>query len=93
MATTTKKGSKNKTAKLRGSVVKRSAGEQAQTIAELRRELEARNRDLTALHDVTAAASQSLEIKPVLDEVVKKITEIFNFDSVRIFLYDAKTEA
>ena len=56
-------------------------------------EHEAGNRDLTALHDVTAAASQSLEIKPVLDEVVKKITEIFNFDSVRIFLYDAKTEA
>src|SRR5262245_9174830 len=56
-------------------------------------EHEAGNRDLTALRDVTAAASQSLEIKPVLDEVVKKITEIFNFDSVRIFLYDAKTES
>ena len=33
MATTTKKGSKNKRAKLRGSVVKTSAAEQAQTIA------------------------------------------------------------
>ena len=55
-------------------------------------EHEAGNRDLTALHDVTAAASQSLEIKPVLDEVVKKITEIFNFDRVGIFLYEPKTE-
>ena len=114
MATTTKKGSKNKKAKPRRPVVKTSVAEQAQTIAELRlalaeslqrekatvsenvrlfQEQQARNREISALHDVTAAASQSLEIKPVLDEVVKKITEIFNFDSVRIFLYDAKTEA
>ena len=92
MATTTKKGSENKRAKLRGSVVKTSAAEQAQTIAELRRELEARNRDLAALYDVTAAASQSLEIKPVLEEVVKKITDIFGFDSVSVFLFDPKNE-
>ena len=52
----------------------------------------ARNRDLAALHDVTAAASQSLEIKPVLDEVVKKITEIFAFDSVSIYLFDPQRE-
>src|SRR5215475_3658900 len=56
--------------------------------ARLFQERERRNRDLTALHDVTAAASQSLEIKPVLDEVVKKITEIFAFDSVSIYLFD-----
>ena len=93
MATTTKKGSKNKKAKLRSPVVKTSVAEQTQTIAELRRELEARNRDLAALYDVTAAASQSLEIKPVLDEVVKKITDIFAFDSVSLFLFDPKNEA
>ena len=92
MATTTKKGSKNKRAILRASVVKTSPGEQAQTIAELRRELEARNRDLAALYDVTAAAGQSLEIKPVLEEVVKKITDIFGFDSVSVFLFDPKNE-
>ena len=92
MAIPTKKGSENKRAKLRGSMVKTSAAEQAQTIAELRQELEARNRDLVALYDVTAAASQSLEIKPVLDEVVKKITDIFAFDSVSVFLFHPKTE-
>src|SRR5262245_36519418 len=54
----------------------------------LLQERETRNRDLTALHDVTAAASQSLEIKPVLDEVVKKITEIFAFDSGSIYLFE-----
>ena len=56
--------------------------------ARLFQEREAGNRDLAALHDVTAAASQSLEIKPVLDKVVRKITEIFNFDSVSIYLFD-----
>jgi two-component system, NtrC family, sensor kinase len=92
MATTTKKGSKNTKAKPRRAVVKTPSPKRAQTIAELRRELEARNRDLVALYDVTAAASQSLEIKPVLDEVVKKITDIFAFDSVSVFLFDPKTE-
>jgi GAF domain-containing protein len=60
--------------------------------ARLFQERETRNRDLTALHDVTTAASQSLEIKPVLDEVVKKITEIFAFDSVSIYLFDPQRE-
>ena len=55
-------------------------------------ERETRNRDLAALHDVTAAASRSLEIKPVLDEVVRKITEIFAFDSMSIFLFDPRRE-
>ena len=39
MATTTKKGSENKKAKLRRPVVKTSVAEQAQTIAELRQQL------------------------------------------------------
>src|SRR5262245_18709054 len=116
MATTTTKDSKNKKAKLRRPVVNTSVDQQAQTIAELRQELEARNRDLAeslqreratasenvryfqeqqartreleALHDVTTAASQSLELKPVFDEVVKKISEIFKFNSAGIFLFD-----
>ena len=91
MASTTKKGSKKQT-KPRRSNVKTPVAKRAQTIAELRQELEARNRHLVALHDVTAAASQSLEIKPVLDEVVKKITEIFAFDSVSIYLFDRQQE-
>jgi GAF domain-containing protein len=60
--------------------------------ARLFHEREARSRDLAALHDVTAAASRSLEIKPVLDEVVRKITQIFHFDAVRIFLFDEARE-
>jgi GAF domain-containing protein len=85
----TKKSAKTKKANSRRPKVKTSVGE-AQTISELRRELEARNRDLAALCDVTAATGQSLEIKPVLDEVVKKITDIFAFNSVSLFLFDPK---
>ncbi len=70
----TKRSAKSKKAKPPRPKSKTSVGE-AQTIAELRRELEERDRDLAALCDVTAAASRSLEIKPVLDEVVKKISE------------------
>ncbi len=55
-------------------------------------EQQSRNRELAALHDVTASAAQSLEIKPVLQEVVKKVTEIFNFDAVRIRLFDPASE-
>jgi GAF domain-containing protein/anti-sigma regulatory factor (Ser/Thr protein kinase) len=51
-------------------------------------EQQARTRELEALHDVTTAASQSLELKPVFDEVVKKISEIFNFDFAGIYLFD-----
>jgi LPS O-antigen subunit length determinant protein (WzzB/FepE family) len=43
---TTKKSSKNQKAKPRRYVVKTSPAKQAQTIAELRQQLEARNRDL-----------------------------------------------
>src|ERR1044071_9779544 len=91
MASTTKKGFKKQT-KPRRPKVKTPVAKRAQTIAELRQELEARTRHLVALHDVTAAASQSLELKPVLDEVVKKITEIFAFDSVSIYLFDRQQE-
>ena len=123
MASTTKKSSKKTKPRLRRPKVKTSLTEQAQTIAELRRQVaefsqreeataeelqgckrqlaeslqrerataseqQARTRELEALHDVTTAASQSLELKPVFDEVVKKISQIFQFNSVGIFLFD-----
>ncbi len=51
-------------------------------------QLKRRTHELSALHAVTTAASQSLELEPVLQEVIKKITEIFQFDATRIFLFN-----
>ena len=55
-------------------------------------EQQARTREIEALHDVTAAASQSLELKPVFDEVVKKISEIFKFNAAGIYLFDPERQ-
>jgi len=84
MARTTKTGSNNKKATLRRPVVKTSPAKQAQTIAELRQELEARNRDLTeALEQQTATgevlrviASSPTEIQPVLDTLLANAVKL-----------------
>ncbi len=46
---------------------------------------------ISALHAVTATASQSLDLDTVLQEVIKKITEIFRFNGTTIFLLDTQT--
>jgi GAF domain-containing protein len=53
---------------------------------------QAHTRELEALHDVTTTASQSLELKPVFEEVVKKISEIFKFNAAGIYLFDAERQ-
>ena len=58
----------------------------------LERQVQNRTRELSALYDVTATASQSLEVKPVLQEVIKKISDIFRLDAARIFLFDSRGE-
>jgi PAS domain S-box-containing protein len=61
--------------------------------ARLYAEIEKKTLELSALFDVTSAASQSLETDQILREVVQKITEIFSFDATRVFLLDdAKAE-
>jgi GAF domain-containing protein len=60
--------------------------------ARLYTELGKKSRELSALFDVTTAASQSLEMERILQEVIRKITEIFGFDAMRIFLFDDRRE-
>ena len=60
--------------------------------ARLYNELGKKSQELSALFDVTAAASQSLEMERILQEVIRKITEIFGFDAMRIFLFDDRQE-
>lgn len=59
----------------------------------LEQKVDHRTQELSALYTVTSTVNQSLEVEPVLQEVIKKITEIFHFDATRIFLFnDLRTE-
>ncbi|MBI3001824.1 MAG: GAF domain-containing protein [Deltaproteobacteria bacterium] len=60
--------------------------------ATLEQKVEQRTKELSVLYDVTATVNQSLEIEPVLQEVIRKITEIFNFDTMRLYLFDGQME-
>ncbi|MFQ5852837.1 MAG: GAF domain-containing protein [Candidatus Binatia bacterium] len=60
--------------------------------SQLFQQVNRRTHELSALHAVTAAASQSLELDAVLQEVIKKITEIFGFAATRIFLFNPEMD-
>src|SRR5262245_20626542 len=47
-----------------------------------------RTRELAALLDVTATATQSLNFNQVLQPVAEKITEMFELDATRIYIFD-----
>ena len=51
-------------------------------------QLEESNRMLTTLHAAVAATSQTLDLERVLRSVIEKITEIFNFGTTQIHIYD-----
>ncbi len=48
--------------------------------------------EIAALHALTLAANQSLDLDLILQEAIKKITEIFQFAAVRVFLFDRNME-
>jgi len=60
--------------------------------ARLYAEVEKQSKELSALFDVTAIASQSLEMERILQQVIRKITEIFGFDAMRVCLFDERRE-
>ena len=53
----------------------------------LEEKVKQRTRQLSALFDITTAASQSLEVNTVLLALAKKIRETFQFDTTRIYLF------
>ncbi|MGH7794797.1 MAG: GAF domain-containing protein [Candidatus Binatia bacterium] len=46
--------------------------------------------ELAALHSLAIAATQSLDLGAILASAIEKITDIFHFDAIRIFLFDAE---
>ena len=50
------------------------------------------NEQLLALYDVTSAATRFLELDTVLQEVIRKITEVFAFDATRIYLLNPEMD-
>ena len=60
--------------------------------ATLEQKVEQRTKEISALYSVTTAVNQSLAPNDILNAVIAKITEIFTFDSMRVFLFNDDTE-
>jgi signal transduction histidine kinase/HAMP domain-containing protein len=59
----------------------------------LEQRIEQRTQEVSALYEVTTTVNQSLDLESVLQAVIQKITQIFQFDTTRVFLFDAGMEA
>jgi nitrate/nitrite-specific signal transduction histidine kinase len=57
--------------------------------ASLEEKVQHRTGHISALYEVTSAVNQSLDLDRVLQEVVERITQIFQFDTTRVYLFDA----
>ncbi|MCH8056022.1 MAG: GAF domain-containing protein, partial [Deltaproteobacteria bacterium] len=73
-------------------VIHKQSRELSASHASPEEKVEQRKRELSALYDVTTTVSQSLELEPVLQEVIEKITEIFHFDATRIYLFNPQMD-
>ncbi|MGH7766974.1 MAG: GAF domain-containing protein, partial [Candidatus Binatia bacterium] len=55
-------------------------------------QLQLTHKQLEALHSVTVQAGRSLDLDTVTQSVIDKITEIFDFDATRFYLYNEKMD-
>ncbi|HYA29141.1 MAG TPA: GAF domain-containing protein [Acidobacteriota bacterium] len=60
--------------------------------ATLEQKVEQRTRQVATLYEVTKTVNQSLDLDRVLQEVVERITQIFHFDTTRVYLFDSERE-
>src|SRR5262249_47122018 len=67
-------------------------GEIKHSYQSLEDKVQQRTRELAALFDVAATATQSLDLDPILQEVAEKIMDIFELDATRIYLWDRRQE-
>jgi GAF domain-containing protein len=52
----------------------------------------ARAKEISALYDVSTTVNRSLDLDSVLQEVLRKIMDIFHFDATRAYLFRPETE-
>jgi signal transduction histidine kinase len=60
--------------------------------ATLEQKVEQRTKEISALYEVTTEVNQSLALEDILRAVIAKITEIFRFETTRIFLFNDEME-
>lgn len=60
--------------------------------ATLEQKVKQRTEETGALYEVTTAVNKSLDLQTILQAVIDKITAIFQFETTRIFLFNAEME-
>ena len=60
--------------------------------ATLEQKVEQRTKEISTLYEVTTAVNQSLALEDILNAVIAKTTEMFHFESTRVFLFDDEME-
>ncbi len=56
--------------------------------ATLEQKVEQRTKEISALYSVTTAVNESLALNDILNAVMPKTTEMFHFESIRVFLFN-----
>ncbi len=56
--------------------------------ATLEQKVDQRTKEISALYSVTTAVNESLALKDILNAVIPKTTEIFRFETIRVFLFN-----
>ena len=54
----------------------------------LEQTVDQRTKEISALYSVTTAVNESLALKDILNAIIPKTTEIFHFESIRVFLFN-----